>query len=194
MHNWFGSDRRHDLNVWFDGEGEEVLRKIGVRKGQTVLDFGCGRGNYAIPAARIVGEEGRVYALDKNQRALDELMQRVEREGLRNVTRIDTSGEVEIHLEDGSINVVLLYDIFWYFPLTDERLSKLLSEVYRVTADDGLVSVYPKHINSERLRDKVEKTGFKLERKHFGRLIHDNNIESGHVLNFRKRNKNDSGI
>lgn len=73
-------------------------------------------------------------------------------------------------------------------------MSKLLSEVYRVTADDGLVSVYPKHINSERLRDKVEGTGFKLERKHFGRLIHDNNIESGHVLNFRKRNKNDSGI
>lgn len=105
MHNWFGSDRRHDLNVWFDGKGEEVLRKIGVRKGQTVLDFGCGRGNYAIPAARIVGEEGRVYALDKDQRALDELMQRVERERLRNVTRIDTSGEVEIHLEDGSINV-----------------------------------------------------------------------------------------
>jgi ubiquinone/menaquinone biosynthesis C-methylase UbiE len=173
-----------------DREGEEVLRKIGVRNGQTVLDFGCGRGNYAIPAARIVGKEGRVYALDKNQKALDELMQRAENEELRNVTRIDTSGEVEIRLKDRSINVVLLYDIFWYFPLTDERLPKLLSEVYRVIADDGLLSVYPKHINSEQLRDKIERSGFKLEGKHFGRLIHDNNIESGHVLNFRKRNKN----
>lgn len=189
MHNLFGSGWRRDLNVWFDGEGEEVLRKIGVRRGQTVLDFGCGRGNYAIPAARIVGEEGRVYALDKNQRTLDELMQRAENEGLRNVKRIDMSGEVEIYLEDGSVDTVLLYDIFWYFPLTDERLPKLLSEVYRVIADDGLLSVYPKHVNSEQLRDKIERAGFKLEGKHFGRLIHDDNIESGYVLNFRKRNK-----
>ena len=188
MHNWFGSDRRRDLNVWLDREGEEFLRKIGVRESQTILDFGCGRGNYALPAAGIVGEEGRVYALDKNQRALDELMQRVEGERLRNVTRIDTSGEVEIHLEDGSADVVLLYDIFWYFPLTDERLLKLLSEVYRVTADGGLLSVYPKHINSEQLRDKIESAGFKLEGKYCGRLIHDGNIESGRVLNFRKRN------
>jgi len=194
VHNLFRSDRKHDLNVWLDGEGEEVLRKIGVREGQTILDFGCGRGNYTIPAARIVGEEGRVYALDKNQRALDGLMQRVEWKGLRNVTRIDTSGEVEIHLEDRSVDVVLLYDIFWYFPLTDERLPKLLSEVYRVTADCGLLSVYPKHINSEQLKRRIESAGFKLEGKHCGRLIHDGNIESGRVLNFRKRNKNDSGI
>jgi ubiquinone/menaquinone biosynthesis C-methylase UbiE len=191
VHNWFGSVRRRDLNVWLDRAGEEFLRKIGVRKGQTVLDFGCGRGNYAIPAARIVGEEGRVYALDKNQRALDELMQRVEGEGLRNLTRIDTSGEVGVHLEDRSVDVVLLYDIFWYFPLTDERLPKLLSEVYRVTAEGGLLSVYPKHTNSEQLRDKIEGAGFRLEGKHCGRLIHDGNIESGRVLNFRKRNENE---
>jgi ubiquinone/menaquinone biosynthesis C-methylase UbiE len=194
VHNWFGSGRRRDLNIWLDKQGEEFLRKIGVREGQTVLDFGCGRGNYAIPAAIIVGEEGRVYALDKNRRALDELMQTVEGEGLRNVTRIDTAGEVEIRLEDGSADMVLLYDIFWYFPLTDEKLPKLLSEVYRVTADGGLLSVYPKHINLEQLRDKIESAGFELKGEHFGRLIHDDNIESGRVLNFRKRNENDSGI
>jgi len=165
------------------------LRKIGIREGQTILDFGCGRGNYALPAARIVGEEGRVYALDKNRRALDGLMQRIEWEGLRNVTRIDTSGEVEVHLEDGSVDVVLLYDIFWYFPLTDERLPKLLSEVYRVTADCGLLSVYPKHINSEQLRCTIESADFKLEGILYGRLIHDGDIESGRVLNFRKRKK-----
>ena len=191
MHSWFGFNRRRDLDVWLDREGEEVLRKVGVRKGEKVLDFGCGRGNYAIPAARIVGEEGRVYALDRNQRALDELMRRAEDERLRNVTRVDTSGEVEIMLEDGSVDVVLLYDIFWYFPLTDGRLPKLLSEVHRVTADDGLVSVYPKHINSERLKEKMESAGFELEGGYFGRLIHDGNLETGRVLNFRKRKEND---
>ena len=54
----------------------ETLQQIGIRRGQTVLDFGCGCGTYTIPATRIVGEQGRVYALDKDEEALDELMQK----------------------------------------------------------------------------------------------------------------------
>jgi len=43
----------------------ELLERIGISKGQTVLDFGCGYGIYTIPVAKIVGKQGRVYALDK---------------------------------------------------------------------------------------------------------------------------------
>jgi ubiquinone/menaquinone biosynthesis C-methylase UbiE len=136
--------RRSDMRRWLDEEGVQALRKIGVKRGHAVLDFGCGKGNYTIPAARLVGEEGRVYALDKDERALDKLMQRGESEGLSNITRIDTSGEVEIRLENESVDVVLLYDIFWYFPLADKRLTKLLAEVRRVLKHQGLISVYPK--------------------------------------------------
>jgi len=56
----------------------KVLERIGIRKGQTVLDFGCGSGIYTIAVARIVGEQGRVYALDKDKGALGELMQKAE--------------------------------------------------------------------------------------------------------------------
>ena len=35
------------------------------------MDFGCGSGNYTIPAALIVGREGKVYALNKER--LEEL-------------------------------------------------------------------------------------------------------------------------
>ena len=48
-----------------ESRGLEVLRRIGIKRGQTVLDFGCGYGAYTIPVAEIVGEQGRVYALDK---------------------------------------------------------------------------------------------------------------------------------
>jgi precorrin-6B methylase 2 len=52
----------------------KVLKRIGIRRGQTVLDFGCGYGIYTIPVAKIVGEHGRVYALDKDKEAMDALM------------------------------------------------------------------------------------------------------------------------
>ena len=187
MSHWFGSKSRSDLRRWLDKEGEEALTKIGIRKGQTVLDFGCGSGNYTVPVAGIVGEEGRVYALDRNERALDELMQRAESEGLRNISRMDTSGGSETGLDDKSVDVVLLYDVFWYFPLTGHRLSELLAEVYRVSKVDALISVYPQHVDSERLKRKIETAGFLLKDRHFGTFLHYDKLESGEVLNFIKK-------
>jgi precorrin-6B methylase 2 len=90
----------------------EVLRKVGIRQGQLVLDFGCGSGTYTIPAAKIVGEQGRVYALDKDGKTLDELMQKAKSAGLKNIERIDTSGELKFGLADESIDSILLFDVF----------------------------------------------------------------------------------
>lgn len=189
MNGWFGGGREgSDLRRWLeDGVGEEALRKIGIRRGQTVLDFGCGKGNYTIPVARLVGEKGRIYALDKDERSLDELMQRAEVEGLKNIRRMDTSGEIEIRLKDESVDVVLLYDIFWYFQLTDDRLPKLLIDVYRVSRSDALISIYPKHINVEGLENKLEDAGFHLEDRSLRLLIHDGGLEEGVILNFVKK-------
>jgi precorrin-6B methylase 2 len=74
-----------DKEKWLEQDGVKFLRRIGIRRGQILLDFGCGSGNYAIPAAEIVGGEGTIYALDKNRRALDELMRKAEAEGLTNI-------------------------------------------------------------------------------------------------------------
>jgi tRNA A58 N-methylase Trm61 len=73
-----------------ESQAFEVLQRAGITRGQIVLDFGCGSGMYTIPAAKIVGEQGRVYALDKDKQALDELMQKAKSTGLRNIERMDT--------------------------------------------------------------------------------------------------------
>ena len=38
------------------------------------VDLGCGSGTYTIPIARIVGDKGIVYVLDKDVRVLDKLI------------------------------------------------------------------------------------------------------------------------
>jgi ubiquinone/menaquinone biosynthesis C-methylase UbiE len=166
----------------------EILEKVGIKRGKTVLDFGCGSGTYTIPAAKIVGKEGKVYALDKDKKALDELMQKAESAGLGNIKRIDASGELKIPLADESVDTVLLYDVFhsYYFSQVDER-RKLLKEVYRVSKRDAIISVWPKHMESE-AKEEIESANFYFEREYSGTLIHDNeDIEKGKVLDFRKK-------
>jgi len=165
----------------------EVLQQIGIRKGQTVLDFGCGCGTYTVPAARIVAEQGRVYALDKDREALDELMQRAESTGLQNIERMDTSGELEIELADESVDIVLLFDVFhsFYFLRAGDR-RRLLGEIYRVMKPSAFISVWPKHMESG-AEDEVKRANFHLASEHSETLIHDNrNLEKGKILNFRK--------
>ena len=65
-------------NKWLRGHIEEVLTEIGIEENQRVLDFGCGSGAYAIPAAKLVGKKGRIYALDKSAGALETLKENAE--------------------------------------------------------------------------------------------------------------------
>jgi len=38
-----------DVKEWLNREGEVFLEDIGIKKGDVVLDFGCGDGHYTIP-------------------------------------------------------------------------------------------------------------------------------------------------
>jgi len=166
----------------------EVLQQLGIRKGQTVLDFGCGSGTYTIPTAKIVGKEGRVYALDKDKEALDKVVQKAESAGLENIERIDTLGELTINLTGESVDVVLLFDVFhsYYFSQANDR-RRLLNEIYRIMKPFAFVSLWPKHMESE-AKGEVESANFCLESEYSGTLIHDNkDRERGQILNFKKK-------
>ena len=169
----------------------ETLGAIGIREGQSVLDFGCGSGVYAIPAARIVGEQGTVYALDEDNGVLDELARKAESAGLRNIEKMATSGQSEIDLTDESVDMVLLFDVLhsYYFSQANER-SRLLNEIRRVMKPSGLLLLWPKHMECE-AEDEVKEAGFHLQSEHVEALIHNNqDIENGKVLHFRKELRN----
>ena len=165
----------------------QLLKDVGIKAGQVVLDFGCGSGTYTVPAARIVGDKGKVYALDKHSEVLNKLMQRAQSVRLNNIERMDAHGEMEIDLADGSVDVVLLFDVLhsYYFPRPEDR-RKLLDEVHRICKTDALVLVYPKHMELT-AREEIEKASFCLKSEFQGTLVHDyKDSEQGRVLIFGK--------
>jgi len=172
-----------------ESQAIEVSQQIGIRGGQTILDFGCGSGAYAIPAARIVGEQGRVYALDKDKEALDELMQKAKSAGLKNIERMDTSGELEIELTDESVDIVLLFDVFhsFYLPQPDDR-RRLLGEIYRIMKPSAFlaVSAWP-NLEEPETEDEIKSAKFRLEKEVCETITNDSKgIETRKILNFRK--------
>jgi ubiquinone/menaquinone biosynthesis C-methylase UbiE len=177
------------LEMELESRTLEVLQQIGIRGGQTVLDFGCGCGINTIPVAKIVGEQGIVYALDKDGKALDELMQKAESAALKNIERMETSGKLEIDLADESVDVVLLFDVFhsFYFPQAADR-RRLLGEIYRIMKPSAFlsISVWPNLIEPG-TEDEIKNADFRLGKEIPQTLSHgDKNLEKRSVLNFRK--------
>jgi ubiquinone/menaquinone biosynthesis C-methylase UbiE len=67
----------------FDG-----WRRARFRRGQTLLDLGCGPGAATLDLAELVGSEGRVYAVDRSRIFIEVLEASAASRGLSNITTI----------------------------------------------------------------------------------------------------------
>ena len=111
-----------DVKEWLNGEAEVFLKDIGIKKGDIILDFGCGTGPYTIPAAKVVSKEGKVYAMDKDIESINKLMEMAKTKGLKNIIPLHTkSEELKINLESESIDTVLLYDVLHYMGALERK-------------------------------------------------------------------------
>jgi len=66
------------------GPGKDSL-VLGVAPGMVFIDVGCGDGYFALPAARRVGPQGKVYAVDIDASAIQRLREQAVREGLHHL-------------------------------------------------------------------------------------------------------------
>ncbi len=177
-----------DLDIWIDKQGEIFLRDIGIKNNHVILDFGCSRGTYTIPAAQAVGENGRVYAVDRKQEVLHELAVKVKQKNLQNVELIDMARHEEIPLSDNLVDVILLFDVLHLV----EKRTALLRDLFRVLKPQGILSVYPKHHQTDmnmslaEVQREVEAVGFHFDVKSLKTLMHDDLPDTGYVLNFQK--------
>jgi ubiquinone/menaquinone biosynthesis C-methylase UbiE len=138
-----------------------TLAAVGIKPGDTVLDFGCGRGGFAAAAAEVVGPEGKVYALDANPFAVESFQKKARRKNLAHVEALHSDGPTG--LPDESVDVVLLYDVF--HELAEPEA--VLAELARALKPAGTLSFSDHHLKPEEAIAAVRAGGhFQFEKKH----------------------------
>ena len=149
---------------------KDVLKEVGIKPGFRVLDYGCGPGSYVVAASELVGESGKVYALDIHPLAVQRVGDIAEKRQLTNVETI--LSDCRTGLPDGSVDVVLLYDIFHM----SSNPQTILAELYRVLKQDGILSFSDHHMSENEIISGVTRDQlFRLSRKgertyHFSKL------------------------
>jgi len=132
----------------------KLLNSAGLKPGQKVLEVGCGPGFFTIPAAKIVGEEGKVYALDVNPVAVETVRRKIEEKGLKNV-EVMLADASETGLADESIDVAFLFGVIHAL----DNIDTVMWEMHRVLKVKGVLSIQKSWWSEKKLLDAVTKNG-----------------------------------
>jgi ubiquinone/menaquinone biosynthesis C-methylase UbiE len=87
---------------------QKLLQQMGIKTGDTVLDFGAGIGYFSIPALDFVGESGKVIAIDLSKRMLKELRRRA---GERPNLIISQARDLGSYFADVILLVTVLHEV-----------------------------------------------------------------------------------
>ena len=127
---------QHD--VWAEGFRALWLRG-GITAGTQVLDAGCGPGYASLELAKLVGDTGKVTAIDFTREYLQHLRQQVAAVSVNNITVIESDLH-SIPLPEACCDVVFVKFVLLFVP----DLGQVLHEFCRVLRPGGrlLISDY----------------------------------------------------
>jgi ubiquinone/menaquinone biosynthesis C-methylase UbiE len=131
------------------------IPRFGIHPGMTVVDYGCGPGRYTQRFARVVGETGKVYAVDIHELAIQSVKQKIIRYNLSNVEPVLADG-YHSGLPAGTADVVCAIDMF--FSVHDP--DAFLKELSRITKPTGFLIIDDGHQSRRTTKEKIKASGY----------------------------------
>lgn len=153
---------------------QKMLAALGVKPGMAVCDLGCGNGFYTLQLAEMVGEEGKVFAVDIQPEMLSLMEKRAKPGELDNV-KLVLGTLVDPDLPKSSCDIILLVDVYHEFSHPVHMLSKIreaLKPEGRVVLvefrlEDPEVPIKLLHkMSKEQMNREMKANGFKLAKEY----------------------------
>jgi len=153
---------------------EEILKQLNIGKDMKIADFGCGAGYFSIPLAKLA-QQGKVYALDILETALQSVRSRAKLEGLFNVETRHCNLEISNSsgLDNNSLDLVLLANILFQ----STKKADIIKEGKRILKKNGqmvIIDWKPNQpmgppdkliVKSDSVKEIAEKQGLKFKKE-----------------------------
>lgn len=116
----------------------KLVAKAHIKKGQTVLEIGCGSGFFTEEISKQVGDKGKVYATDIHPISIEEMETKVRRLGMINVIP-QREDAIRTSFEDETFDVIILYGVV---PAPVISLMELSKEMNRILKPGGVCAIW----------------------------------------------------
>ena len=154
-------------------DSRALLEKAGIAEKMKVADFGCGKkGHFTLEAARLIGPQGIVYAVDILKSSLKSIMVNAEMFGIDNIKtvwadlEIPGSTKIPSSTVDFAMANNLLFQVKNHLPV--------FQEAYRILKKEGLFLVtdwimqstpfgppVEARVSKEKVKEVAKSVGFK---------------------------------
>lgn len=157
-----GEDRAKNLQI------DRVMDILRVGEGKTVADIGAGSGWFTVRAARRVGTNGRVFAVEINQDFVNHINRRAKRENFPNIQTV-LGAEDNPKLPENSTDAVLILKTYHEIA----QPVKVLRNLRKALKTDALLGIIDRNgdggdhgLNREKVIEEAGRTGFVLAEEH----------------------------
>ncbi|NOY07504.1 MAG: class I SAM-dependent methyltransferase [Spirochaetes bacterium] len=121
-------------------DSEKVIRGIGLKKEDIFLDAGCGEGYFSIAVSEMLGNNGRVYAIDIDNRSISLLEESIKKKNIGNIEVFTGDITKKLPIGNDSIDVCLMANVFHGLVINKE-VESTLNEIFRVLKPDGTLAI-----------------------------------------------------
>lgn len=151
-----------------------ILSKMSISERQSVAELGCGNfGFFVFPLARLVGKQGKVYAVDILKATLSEIKDRSNKENLPQIETVWSNLEIfkATKIETSSLDSALIINVLHQ----SSKKSEMLREAIRLLKRGGKLLIVEwknsdipfgpaveQRVNPENLKSTVLKMGLSV--------------------------------
>ena len=130
-----------------------VIEVLQVKNGNVVADIGCGSGWLSEAIAKVVGPEGKVYAVEIRKSAVEKLRKR----DIPHVIPVLSVAD-DASLPENSLDVAMLHDVASH--VTKKARPKFYASVARALKAEGRLVIFGPHGRARRMLDELRGFGF----------------------------------
>ena len=121
-------------------DSAKFFRELNLKKGITFLDVACGRGDYSLAAADIIGKEGQIYAVDLWEEGISILEKEAASKGIQNIRAFISQVGQNIPVENDCVDVCLLATVL--HDLVGDNVDQgAMREIARAIKPEGILAV-----------------------------------------------------
>jgi ubiquinone/menaquinone biosynthesis C-methylase UbiE len=110
-----------------------------VSESQVVADLGCGPGYYTITLAESVGPNGKVYAVDSDEKAIRAVEKKAKNRGYDNIETHASSASDLDFIRDGAVDFVLAHGLLC--SMAPQQRESAVNEMRRILKPEGLAYI-----------------------------------------------------